>query len=76
MEIPEDMQKQYGFTPLGAADGPVKTTIFSGNSARLYGIDTQHAAREIAGDQFASIKQEYLKSPSPSLRYYGYVPKA
>jgi predicted TIM-barrel fold metal-dependent hydrolase len=76
MEIPEDMQKQYGFTPLGAADGPVKTAIFSGNSARLYGIDTQHAAREIAGDQFASIKQEYLKSPSPSLRYYGYVPKA
>ena len=33
MEIPEDMQKKYGFKPLGAADGPVKTAIFSGNSS-------------------------------------------
>src|SRR5580693_3949105 len=35
-EIPVDMQKKYGFKPLGAADGPVKTKIFSGNSVRLY----------------------------------------
>ena len=25
LEIPEDMQKKYGFKPLGPADGPVKT---------------------------------------------------
>ena len=25
LEIPEDMQKKYGFAPLGPADGPVKT---------------------------------------------------
>ena len=75
LEIPEDMQKKYGYAPLGEADGPVKTVIFSGNSARLYGVDTQHAAREIQGDQFASLKEEYLRDPSPSLRYYGYVPK-
>ena len=31
LEIPEDMQKKFGFKPLGAADGPVKTAIFSGN---------------------------------------------
>ena len=31
LEIPEDMQKKYGFKPLGPADGPVKTAIFSGN---------------------------------------------
>ena len=36
LEIPEDMQKQYGFQPLGAADGPVKTAILGGNNARLY----------------------------------------
>ena len=35
LEIPDDMQKKYGFKPLGAAGGPVKTAIFSGNSARL-----------------------------------------
>ena len=32
------MQKKYGFKPLGAADGPVKTAIFSGNNMRLYGV--------------------------------------
>jgi len=25
LEIPEAMQKKFGFAPLGAADGPVKT---------------------------------------------------
>ena len=29
LEIPEDMQKKYGFKPLGPADGPIKTAIFS-----------------------------------------------
>jgi len=24
LEIPEDMQKKYGFPPLGPAEGPVK----------------------------------------------------
>ena len=33
LEIPEDMQKKYGFKPLGPADGPIKTAIFGGNSA-------------------------------------------
>ena len=32
------MQKKYGFKPLGAADGPVKTAIFGGNNMRLYGL--------------------------------------
>ena len=39
LEIPEDMQKKYGFKPLGPADGPVKNAVFGGNSARLYGLD-------------------------------------
>jgi uncharacterized protein len=38
IEIPAEMQKQYGDQGLGPADGPVKTAIFGGNSARLYGI--------------------------------------
>ena len=56
LEIPEDMQKKYGFKPLGPADGPVKTGIFSGNSARLYNFE-QHA--ELARpDRFAEIKAD------------------
>ena len=43
LEIPEDMQKQHGFNPLGTADGPVKTAIFGGNNAKLYNFDLTSA---------------------------------
>ena len=36
LEIPEDMQKKYGYKPLGPADGSVKNANFGGNNARLY----------------------------------------
>ncbi|MCK9275257.1 MAG: amidohydrolase [Syntrophales bacterium] len=38
-EIPESLQKKYGFNPLGPADGQVKRKIFGENSAQLYGLD-------------------------------------
>ena len=38
-EIPEAMQKKYGFSPLGPADGNIRQMIFGQNSARLYGVD-------------------------------------
>ena len=75
LEIPEDMQKKYGFKPLGAADGPVKTAVFSGNSARLYGIDP--SKRSDIGpnkDRFARMKDEYENNgPARSNLRYGYV---
>lgn len=39
IEIPDEMQKHYGFKPLGPADGAVKRAILGENSARLYGLD-------------------------------------
>jgi predicted TIM-barrel fold metal-dependent hydrolase len=74
LEIPEEMQKKHGFQPLGAADGPVKTAIFSGNTARLYGLE-QHAS--LAGrDRFAAIKADYqANGPGRSNLRYGYVSK-
>jgi len=76
LEIPVDMQKKHGFKPLGPADGPVKTAIFSGNSARLYGLTKQHA--ELVGqDRFAEMKAEYeLNGSGRSNLRYGYVSKA
>jgi predicted TIM-barrel fold metal-dependent hydrolase len=72
LEIPEDMQKKYGFKPLGPADGPIKTAIFSGNSARLYGLE-QHA-EIVRHDRFAAIKAEYEGTgPGRSNLRYGYV---
>jgi hypothetical protein len=74
LEIPEDMQKQHGFAPLGPADGPVKTAIFGENVAKLYGYD-RHA--ELGRpDRLAELKKEYerLGADRSNLRY-GYVAK-
>jgi hypothetical protein len=66
------MQRRYGFAPLGPADGPVKTAILSGNSARLYRFE-QHAALPVT-DRFAELKQQYEPTgPGRSNLRYGYV---
>ena len=75
LEIPEDMQKQHGFKPLGAADGPVKTMIFGGTNAKLYNFDLNK--RTDIGpnrDRFALMKDEYERNgPARSNLRYGYV---
>jgi hypothetical protein len=58
LEIPEDMQNKFGFTPLGDAQGPVKTAIFSGNNAGLYGIEPKKAGLEVKRDRLAALKAE------------------
>jgi len=74
LEIPEDMQQQHGFKPLGPADGAVKTAIFGRNVARLYSFE-QHAMLHRT-DRFAEIKAEYEQAgPARSNLRYGYVPK-
>ncbi len=74
LEIPEEMQRAHGFAPLGAADGPVKTAIFGGNNARLYGVDPARARTAAAVDAFAARKREYLAAGAqPSNRRYGFV---
>jgi hypothetical protein len=73
LEIPEDMQKQYGFAPLGPADGAVKAAILGGNNARLYKYPIQKKA-ELAGDRFAQFKAQYEQSGTDrSNRTYGYI---
>ena len=72
MEVPDDMQKKYGFKPLGAADGPIKTAIFSGNSARLYNYPNVTQWSKM--DRFSALKEDYLKSgPNRTNLRYGYV---
>ena len=70
LEIPEDMQKKYGFTPLGPADGAVKTAVFSGNSARLYGIGAARgagAARPVRGAE-GRVSREWAGAQQSALR--------
>src|SRR3989442_749992 len=69
MEIPEDMQRKFGFAPLGPADGPVKAAIFSGNAERLYNFP-RHAFLA-KPDRFAALKSEYERAGAErsNLRY-------
>jgi hypothetical protein len=74
LEIPEMMQKKFGFAPLGPADGAVKTAIFGDNNARLYNIQPKRAMLELKGDRFAQMKEKYEKAGiEPSHTRYGYV---
>jgi predicted TIM-barrel fold metal-dependent hydrolase len=78
LEIPEDMQKKYGFASLGGANSPVKQAIFGLNSARLYHINLKPAdARPMpaySADRLAQLKKEYeFAAKEPSILRYGYV---
>jgi predicted TIM-barrel fold metal-dependent hydrolase len=74
LEVPEDMQKKYGFKPLGPADGPIKTAILGENNARLYKYDKRAA---LATDRLAAAKAAYEENGGlRSNRRYGYVVSA
>jgi uncharacterized protein len=77
MEIPEDMQKKYGFAPLGGADSAVKQMIFGGNAARLYGLKLRAAQATpmpaYSEDRLAELKRDYEPAREPSNLRYGYV---
>jgi hypothetical protein len=71
LEIPEDMQQKYGFSPLGPADGPVKRAIFGENSAALYRYDRR---AELSTDRIALARAAYEREgPGRTNRRYGYV---
>jgi hypothetical protein len=52
----------------------VKTAIFGGNNAKLYGIEPKRAMLELNRDRFAAMRAEYEKAGAePSNLRYGYV---
>lgn len=77
LEIPEDLQKKFGYAALGPADGMVKSAIFGFNAARLYKLQLRNA--QLPGayrDKLAQLKADYEKSgPDRSNAAYGYVHK-
>ena len=74
LEIPEDMQKKYGFAPLGDANGSTKQQVFSGNALKMYNIAVKKAENTpmpgFSEDRFAALKRQYAE---PSNLRYGYV---
>jgi uncharacterized protein len=79
LEIPEDMQKKWGFAPLGPANGLVKNQILGYNSARLYQLNLRTEYRPLTMDTYARIKEEYrLAGRLDELRdnaAYGFIVK-
>lgn len=74
IEIPEALQKEHGFSPLGPADGPVKRAIFGENSAKLYGMNPEKDYGPSSRDRLSQIKAEYESAaPGRSNRTYGLV---
>ena len=77
LEIPEDMQRKYGFSALGGPNSLTKQMIFGLNSSRLYRINLK-AANNVpmppySNDQLAQLKTEYGLAAEPSNLRYGYV---
>jgi hypothetical protein len=71
LEIPEDMQRQHGFAPLGPADGPVKRAIFGETSARMYNYQRR---ADLQDDAVSRAKAQYAASgQGRSNLAYGYV---
>jgi predicted TIM-barrel fold metal-dependent hydrolase len=77
LEIPEDMQKKYGFAALGDANSVTKQQIFSGNGLKMYGIKLKAAANTpmpaYSKDRLTALKKEYAQVAEPSNLRYGYV---
>jgi uncharacterized protein len=72
IQIPEDMQKKYGFAPLGPVDGPVKNAIFAENGLRLFNHNQR--AELAKPDRLAAIKAEYdMSGGTRSNVRYGFV---
>jgi predicted TIM-barrel fold metal-dependent hydrolase len=72
LEIPEDMQKKYGWKPLGPADGPVKSAVLGETNARLYKYDRRGAGLD--RDRLSAFKATYeAEGTARSNARYGYV---
>jgi hypothetical protein len=68
LEIPEGLQKKYGYAPLGGPRSQIKEKILGRNGARLYGLDPE--AAEYRRDQkLQEIKEAYAAAGSQGDKY-------
>ena len=76
LEIPEDMQKKYGFKPLGAGRRPGQERDLRARTRCASTISTS-APSSARPDRFAEIKADYVKNgPGRSNLRYGWVRNA
>ncbi|MBN7796908.1 amidohydrolase family protein [Parahaliea mediterranea] len=74
LEIPDDMQKKHGFSPLGHEEGDIKSAILGLNGAALYGLNTAGSADSLQKDTIERMKSEYhARGVGTSNNAYGYI---
>ncbi len=72
LEIPEAMQRNHGFAPLGPANGPIKSAVFGMNAARLQPLSV--TPRWERNDALEQHRLAYRARGYPrSNRAYGYI---
>jgi len=59
LEMPEALQKKFGFRPLGPAAGELKNRIFAANARQVYSFDTA----ALQTDKLAQIKRAAAATP-------------
>lgn len=70
-QIPEEMQKKFGYKPLTPRD---KDLVFGLNAARVYKIDVKEKRNAIPADYMSRIKAAYKETDGqPSNAFYGWV---
>ncbi len=77
LEVPEDLQEKFGFAPLGAADGKVKSDILGLNAAKLYDLSEEETkVSYYVNDEMAKTKLAYQNAGGErSNMVYGFLHK-
>jgi uncharacterized protein len=77
LEIPDDLQRRFGYAPMGEPDGLVKSSILGLNAARHYRIPVKEGdLSQWEQDDLGKIKLAYLNEGGlRSNAAYGYVVK-
>ncbi len=72
LQIPEDLQKRYGWNPL---TDDVKRNIFGLNAARVYGVDSKTKINPMPNDYVDKLRRLYKQSGAStrSNTQYGWV---
>src|SRR5947209_15966945 len=66
-QIPEDMQKGYGYKPITDKD---KELILGLNAARVYGINAEQTMKQLAQDAISNVRAAIAPKMTQEFRKY------
>jgi uncharacterized protein len=66
-QIPEDMQKGYGYKPITDKD---KELILGLNAARVYRIDAEQTMKQLSQDEISKVRTALAPELTPEFRKY------